>query len=69
MKLREKLRKVLIETISSDYFTIEMVFFIGFFIIVFTNFLLNLYLGLYFLGSILIAYSIFLFKFNRKEVK
>jgi hypothetical protein len=51
---------------SNKYLNIEIVFFIGVFIITFTNFLVNFMLGLYFLGLILVAYSIFLYKFNGK---
>ncbi|EMS74029.1 hypothetical protein CTER_5114 [Ruminiclostridium cellobioparum subsp. termitidis CT1112] len=64
--MKEKLNKLLKLAVSKRYFVIEMVFFIGLFIIVFTNFLVNLYLGLYFVGFALMAYSIFLFKFRQK---
>ncbi|MCD3217875.1 DUF1056 family protein [Clostridium botulinum C] len=45
----------------------ELFFFIGFLIITYTNFCINTYLGLYFVGVVLIAYSIFLSKFSTKK--
>ncbi|AWB30045.1 hypothetical protein EXN65_16680 [Clostridium botulinum] len=67
--MKKKLNKLLNKTILNDIFIMEMVFFIGFLIIIYTNFKVNLYFGLYFLGIILIAFSIFLYKFrgNRGE--
>lgn len=62
-----KLNKILRKTISNELFIIEIVFFIGLFIIVFTNFCINLFFGLYFLGFIFIAYSVFLFKFSNRK--
>ncbi|MCB2354346.1 hypothetical protein [Clostridium estertheticum] len=47
---------------NKSTFEMELVFLIGIFIIVFTNFLLNFFLGMYFLGLILIVYSIFIYK-------
>ena len=64
--MKEKLNKQIKLAVSDRYFIMEMVFFIGLFVIAFTNFLVNLYLGLYFVGFALIAYSIFLFKFRQK---
>lgn len=57
-KLKENIKK----TISKQTFVMEIVFFIGILTIIFTNFLLNFFLGMYFLGCIFIAYSIFLYK-------
>lgn len=65
-KVKEKLNKIIRSAVSSRYFAIEIVFFIGLFVIAFTNFLVNLYLGLYFVGFVFMAYSIFLFKFRQK---
>jgi hypothetical protein len=59
-----KLNKLIKNTISKKFFKIEMVFFIGVFIVIFTNFLINLCFGLYSIGFSLIAYSIFSFKFT-----
>ncbi len=67
MKLLKKLKNNIKSTISKPTFGMEMVFFIGLFIIIFTNFKLNFYFGMYFLGVILIAYSVFLFKFTPKR--
>lgn len=67
--MKSKLEKINIwfkNIISKDYFIMEMIFFIGIFIIIFTNFLVNFIVGMYSIGFLLIAYSIFLFKFNRK---
>lgn len=64
--IKEKLNKLLKRTLYNELFVIEMFFFIGLFIIIFTNFSINMIFGLYFLGFIFIVYSIFLFKFNKK---
>ena len=61
----EKLNKVIKNTTSKATFVMEMVFFIGIFIIVITNFILNFFLGMYFLGGLCITYSIFLYKMAR----
>ncbi|NFJ57482.1 hypothetical protein FDC27_00370 [Clostridium botulinum] len=63
----KKLNKWFENIISNKYLKIEMIFFIGILIIIFTNFLINLHFGLYSLGFLLIAYSIFLFKFEVRE--
>jgi hypothetical protein len=65
--LKKKLDKLLKKTIFNDIFVMEIVFFIGIFIIAYTNFKINLYFGLYFVGAILIAFSIFLYKFTGKR--
>ncbi|SMC19339.1 hypothetical protein SAMN02745134_00803 [Clostridium acidisoli DSM 12555] len=65
--MKEKLNKLLKKTVFNDIFVMEIVFLIGMFVIVFTNFRVNLYFGLYFLGVIFIAYSIFLYKFSKKR--
>lgn len=62
----EKLNKYFKDIVSKDTFSMEAIFFIGLIIIIITNFILNMFMGLYFLGFILIAYSIFLFKFNSR---
>jgi hypothetical protein len=64
--MKDNIIKWFKNTVSKEFFLIEMVFFIGIFIIIFTNFLVNLVFGLYFLGVILIGYSIFAFKFSGK---
>lgn len=46
---------------TSQTFKIELVFLCGFLIIATTNFAINKYFGLYFLGTSLIALSIFQF--------
>lgn len=65
--MRGKLNKLLSKTILNDIFVMETVFFIGLFIIIFTNFTVNIKFGMYFLGFILIAFSIFLYKFTGKR--
>lgn len=65
--MKKKLNKLLKETIFNDVFIMETVFFIGLSIITYTNFKVNLYFGLYFLGAILIAFSVFLYKFTGKQ--
>lgn len=47
---------------KKELFQIEVVFFIGLLLIMVTNFFINLYFGLYFVGLSLIALSIFSFK-------
>ena len=54
-KLWESIKKA----IKKDTFEKETIFFIGIIIIIFTNFLLNFFLGMYFLGLMFIGYSIF----------
>ena len=66
-KIKEKVNKMLKKTIFNELFVMEMVFFIGLAIIIFTNFSVNIKFGLYFLGLILIAFSIFLYKFTGKR--
>jgi len=62
----KKLNNWVKKAVSYKYFVEEMAFFIGLIIIIFTNFLMNFYFGMYFLALILIAYGIFSFKFDRK---
>jgi hypothetical protein len=66
-KIKEKFKNMFKKTVLNDIFVMEMVFFIGLFIIIFTNFSINIKFGLYFLGLILIAFSIFLYKFAGKR--
>lgn len=54
------------EMITSEIFKIELVFLLGFLIIAVTNFLINVYFGLYFIGIALIALSIFQFTFRKR---
>lgn len=63
----KKLNKWFKNIISNKYLKIEMIFFIGILIIIFTNFLINLHFGLYSLGFLFIAYSMFSFKFEVRE--
>lgn len=65
--MKKKFNKLFDKTIKNDYFIMDIVFFVGFFIITCTNFYLNLYFGLYFLGTELIALSVFLYKFSKKR--
>ena len=66
MKIKfKKFIKNIINTISKQTFVEEVVFFIGLIIITFTNFMINLYFGLYFVGLMFILYSIFLFRVRR----
>jgi len=67
--VKEKLNIILKKTIFNELFNMEMVFFVGVIMIIITNFNLNLYFGLYFLALILIAYSIFLYKFRKRGDK
>ena len=60
----KKLNRLIKDTISNKFFKIEMVFFVGLSIIIFANFLVNFLLGLYTIGFLLIAYSVFLFRFK-----
>ncbi|WAG54389.1 hypothetical protein LL033_17395 [Clostridium estertheticum] len=60
-----KLIKSIKKITNKSTFEMELVFLIGTFIIVFTNFLLNFFLGMYFLGLILIVYSIFIYKLTK----
>gem|GEM_PF-3131813 len=62
--MKKKLNKLLQKTIFNDIFVMETVFFVGLSIIIYTNFMVNLYFALYFLGVSLIAFSIFLYKFT-----
>lgn len=66
-KLKDRLKGLIEKTILNDIFIMEIVFLIGIFIIIYTNFRLNIYFGLYFLGVTLIAFSIFLYKFTGKR--
>lgn len=54
------------ELINNELFRIEIVFLLGFLIIATTNFLINIYFGLYFIGISLIALSIFQFAFRKR---
>lgn len=65
--IKEKVNKIFKKTIFNELFVMEMVFFIGLAIIIFTNFSVNIKFGLYFLGLILIAFSIFLYRFTGKR--
>jgi len=65
--MKEKLNKILKKTIHNEMFVMEMVFFVGLLIIIFTNFYVSVVFGMYFLGFILIAYSVFLFKFRKEK--
>lgn len=63
--MKNKLKKVIESinnAISNRNLKLEVVFFIGFFIIIYTNFLINRLFGMYFLGISLIAYSIYSLK-------
>ncbi|MBA8936486.1 hypothetical protein BCD96_000572 [Clostridium beijerinckii] len=66
-KVKEKLKNIINRTIFNDIFVMEMVFFIGVFIILLTNFSINIKFGFYSLGFIFIAFSIFLYKFTGKR--
>ena len=63
----KKLNKWFKDTISKEFFLIEMVFFIGLFIVIFTNFLINLIFGLYSIGFLCITFAIFTFKFTKRR--
>ncbi|KGN00831.1 hypothetical protein ADU90_12665 [Clostridium botulinum] len=65
--MKKRLDNLFKKTIFSDSFVMEIVFFIGLFIIIYTNFKINKYFGLYFLGITLIAFSIFLYKVSEKR--
>lgn len=67
INLRKKLNEILKRTIFNDVFHMEMSFFIGVLIIIYTNFKLNLCFGLYTLGFLFIAFSVFLYKFTGKR--
>lgn len=67
IKLRKKLSKLFEKTVHNDIFVMETAFFIGLSIIIFTNFSVNVRFGMYSLGGILIAFSIFLYKFTGKR--
>ena len=63
--MKEKFKKFIkniCKAITKNTFKIEMLFFIGLFIIIVANFLVNYLLGMYFLGVMFIIYSIFLYK-------
>lgn len=49
-------------TISNKNLKLEIVFFIGVLIIIYTNFSINRIFGMYFLGACLILYSIYSLK-------
>ncbi|SFA70286.1 hypothetical protein SAMN04488528_100198 [Clostridium frigidicarnis] len=59
--MKEKLNKLLEKTIFNELFVIDVFFFIGIIIVTITNFIINLFFGLYFLGTLFIIYSLFLF--------
>lgn len=65
-KFKNKIDKIK-KIITNDLFIMELFFFIGLFIITYTNFCLNLYFGAYFVGIALISYAIFLNKFSIKK--
>lgn len=58
----KKFIKNLCKAITKSTFNMEALFFMGLFIIIVTNFILNFYLGMYFLGAMFIIYSVFLYK-------
>jgi hypothetical protein len=62
----KKLNKLIQRAVSYKYFIEEMALFIGVFLFIITNFLINFYFGMYSLSFLLIAFSIFSFKFSRK---
>ncbi|GAB6150214.1 hypothetical protein JCM1406_13840 [Clostridium novyi] len=62
-KFKNKIDKIK-RTILNDLFIMELFFFIGLFIITYTNFCINKYFGLYFMGIMFIVYAIFLNKFS-----
>ncbi|AWZ49803.1 hypothetical protein C3495_05535 [Clostridiaceae bacterium 14S0207] len=65
--MKKKFNNLLKKTILNDIFVMEIVFFIGLIIIIYTNFKISLYFGLYFLGISLISFSIFLYKVTEKR--
>lgn len=66
-KLKKKLNKLLQKTVFNELFIKDSLFLMGVFIIITTNFLINLLFGAYFLGLSLIAFSVFLDKSTKKE--
>ncbi len=52
--------------VNKRYFKIEMLFLLGIFIFTITNFIINIFFGLYTMSILLIAYSIFCFYFDDK---
>ncbi|MGN2369266.1 hypothetical protein ACTFJW_04300 [Clostridium cagae] len=52
--------------VNKRYFKIEMLFLLGIFIFTITNFIINIFFGLYTMSALLIAYSIFCFYFDDK---
>ncbi|OPD29752.1 hypothetical protein AL713_15995 [Clostridium botulinum] len=51
-------------TITNKIFILDSLFLIGLFIIIFTNFRININFGLYFLGATLICLSIYISNTN-----
>lgn len=59
--LKKAIKKIK-DTISNKNFKLEVVFFIGVLFIVYTNFKINKYFGMYSIGALLISYSIYSLK-------
>lgn len=53
--------------VKQKYFKIEMLFLLGIFVFTITNFLINIFFGLYTISILLISYSIFCFYFEDKK--
>lgn len=68
-KLKERIKKILEKTIFNELVIIESLFFIGILILIITNYLINIYLGMYTLALSCISLSIFLFKFRKRGDK
>lgn len=64
--MKNKLNRIK-EKVTSQLFVIELVFLCGFLIIAVTNFIINKYFGLYFLGISFIALAIFQFVYREKR--
>jgi hypothetical protein len=62
----KKLIKNIYNSITKSTFNMEALFFMGLFLIIITNFMINFYLGMYFLGVMFIVYSVFLYKVSSK---
>lgn len=56
--------KKIIDKLTNKLFIMDSLFLCGYLVIAITNFIINKYFGLYFVGISLIALSIFLFKFG-----
>lgn len=56
--------KKIIDKLKNKLFIMDSLFLCGFLIIAVTNFIINKYFGLYFIGIALILYSLFLYKFG-----